>query len=181
MQGGGPAALTGTNSSGSRVVSKGFIASVALGLSLLTGSIAAADTTPADPAAVSLVHKFVDAFNRHDANAAASCVADNFRQIFPDGNAVVGKTALRDRIAFEFAAEPTVTIVIDHLVGDATTAAAELTYVPGPRVRPLAAQYVYVFAITGGQIATITVYSRSAEAQKVSAQPPATPTPAPHK
>ena len=125
----------------------------------------------ADPLGRALVARFVDAFNRHDLNATGALVAENFREVFPDGQTIIGRAAFRDRIAFEIVAEPNVTIVLQHLVGDDRSAAAELTFVPSPKVHPVAPQYVYIFAVDGGLITSIAVYSRAAEAQKASAQP----------
>lgn len=155
----------------------------ALGAALLaavsSATLGRPDPAPAagslQPSAAGVVAKFVGAFNRHDLDGTMTLIADGFREVFPDGNTVIGKIALRDHIALEFAAEPKVTIVVARLVGDDRSAAAELTFVPDPRMHPLAPQYAYVFTVTQGVITNITVYSRSAEAQEAAAQPSPTP------
>jgi len=132
---------------------------------------------PADPAAVAVVQAFVDAFNRHDLEAAMALVGDPFREVFPDGNTVLGKQALRDHISIQFTADPRVTIDVRRLVGDASTAAGELSFVPDPRARTPAPEYAYIFEIAQGRIVGISVYTRSQEAQRAAAQPLATAAP----
>jgi|GEM_PF-3488306 len=135
-------------------------------------AIAAPHAAPADPAgAAAVVKAFVDAFNRHDLDASLAFFGDPFREVFPDGNTVLGKQALRDHIALQFAADPRMRIDMQDLVGNNDTAAAELSFLPDARAKAPAPEYAYVFTLAQGRIVAIAVYTRSQEAQKAAARP----------
>lgn len=127
---------------------------------------AAAPATAAG-SATSVVLSYVDAFNKHDLNAAMALVADNFVEVFADGNIVAGKEPQRGAVASVFAGSPHVTMIMDHLVGDEFTAAAQMSISAAPpQGPPPAAQYAYFFSVANGKILAIAVYGRSAQAQK---------------
>ncbi len=59
------------------------------------------------------------------------------------------------------------TMIMDHLVGDDMTAAAQVGIASEPpKGEPPAAQYAYFFSVFNGKILAIAVYARSAQAQK---------------
>lgn len=124
-------------------------------------------------AAAAIVQSYVEAFNKHDLNAAMALVADNFIEVFPDGNIVAGKDQQRSAVASVFAGSPHVTMVMDHLIGDDFTAAAQVSIAPSPpKGTPEAAQYAYFFSVVDGKILAVAVYGRSGQAQKAAGAKP---------
>ncbi|HLW37834.1 MAG TPA: nuclear transport factor 2 family protein [Candidatus Eremiobacteraceae bacterium] len=143
----------------------GFLA-CALCCALLPAGRAPALAAPPGAAAL-VVQNYVDAFNKHDLNAAMALVADDFVEVFPDGNIVAGKDQQRSAVASVFAGSPHVTMIMDHLVGDDFTAAAQVSIAPSPpKGPPEAAQYAYFFSVVNGKILAVAVYGRSSQAQK---------------
>lgn len=140
------------------------LSGLCLGIALLSGKApASADFTGA-PAVVA---DFATAFNKHDLNKAMSFVDDQFVEVFPDGNIVGGKDDEHARLATIFAGSPHVTMVLDHLIGDQSTAAAQVgMYNEPPKGEPPAAQYAYFFSVIDGKIRAIAVYTRNEQAQK---------------
>lgn len=129
-------------------------------------SAARADSAPVGVAA-SVVAEYVQAYNKHDLKAIAPLIGDNFVEIFPDGNYVGGKDAAMSTLTAVFAGSPHVTMIVDHLVGDDATAAAQVGMQDQPPKGPApAAQYAYFFSVQNGQIIAIAVYERGAQAQK---------------
>jgi hypothetical protein len=133
---------------------------------LRTPRAAIADTLPtaAAPAAVA---SYIQAFNKHDLKAIAPLLGDNFVEIFPDGNYIGGKNAAMTALTSVFTGSPHVTMIVDHLVGDDATAAAQIGMQnQPPKGAAPAAQYAYFFSVQNGQIVGIAVYERGAQAQK---------------
>ncbi|MDQ6780594.1 MAG: nuclear transport factor 2 family protein [Candidatus Eremiobacteraeota bacterium] len=127
----------------------------------------AAAPARAPGSAPAVVQSYVVAFNKHDLNAAMALVADDFVEVFADGNIVAGKEQQRGAVASVFAGSPHVTMIMDHLVGDDFTAAAQMSISAAPpQGPPPAAQYAYFFSVANGKILAIAVYGRSAQAQK---------------
>jgi len=145
---------------------------------ILTCSAANADAV-SSAAAPALVEKFVAALNRHDLDGALSVVADNFREVFSDGNTITSRMSLRDHLALEFFTAPRVTFVLQDLVGNDTVADAQVSILPDPRVRAIAPEYSYVFRVASGKITQIEVFDRSVDAQRAAALPAPAPSPTP--
>lgn len=134
---------------------------------VLIGLIAAPAAAAPAPTAPAIVASFVEAFNKHDLNAVMALVADQFVEVFPDGNIIPGKDAARTSIASVFAGAPHVTMIVDHLVGDEATAAGQVSIVnQPPKGLPPAAQYAYFFSVVDGKILAIAIYVRNEQAQK---------------
>src|SRR5579864_1535407 len=121
-------------------------ARVVLGVSATLLLVQSGLNRPASAAPISgaaaVVQTFVDAYNKHDLNGSMALIADNFVEVFPDGNVVVGKDDLHSHLASVFAGSPHVTMIVDHLVGDDYTAAAQVSIATAPpKGQPPAAQY----------------------------------------
>ncbi len=124
-------------------------------------------------AAAAVVQSYLEAFNKHDLNAAMALIADDFVEVYPDGNVVAGKEQQRSAVASVFAGSPHVTMVMDHLVGDDFTAAAQVSISPAPpKGAPDAAQYAYFFSVVNGKILGVAIYTRSSQAQKAASAKP---------
>ncbi len=143
-----------------------------LGVLLVAAPAGAAGGGPSG-AATAVVANFIEAFNKHNLNAAMALVADNFVEVFPDGNVIAGKADLQSHVASVFAASPHVTMIVDHLIGDDYTAAAQVSIAPdAPKGAPQAAQYAYFFSVVDGKLLAIAVYTRSDQAQKAAGAKP---------